>query len=218
LQTEQAVLKPHGKRTGRIGWLIGATAVVLAISGVSIWTFEWHKGINLASLFSSTHSTQSVAQQPVTSAENRTGSIEKPSPAVQLNTQTAQAPASATPQDQVKKASPSPQKLAHGGNANVTQLDNERLGNPPNDTGSVIPPPVPPQRTSGALHYSGPPVQYGETVTFANLPGGRLRFSFDHTAWQPLISRQPDGTQTLTLRSIKQGVQAQCDVGWEIVQ
>ena len=45
---------------------------------VSIWTFEWHKGINRASIFISANATQSVPQQPVTSPENRTGEIEKP--------------------------------------------------------------------------------------------------------------------------------------------
>jgi len=60
-------------------------------------------------------------------------------------------------------------------------------------------------------------VQYGETVTFFNLPPARLRFTFDHKSWQPLISRQRDGTQKLTLRSLSQREQTSCDVSWEIV-
>jgi hypothetical protein len=76
--------------------------------------------------------------------------------------------------------------------------------------------PSPP--TFGVLHYSGPPVSYGGTVVFSNLPGGRLRFSFDQQSWQPLILRQPDGTQKLTLHSLKKKNQVQCDVRGEIVQ
>jgi hypothetical protein len=58
--------------------------------------------------------------------------------------------------------------------------------------------------------------QNGEVV-FENLPGGRLKFTFDRGAWQPVISRQPNGTQKLTLRSLRPGLQTQCEVGWQII-
>ena len=74
--------------------------------------------------------------------------------------------------------------------------------------------PAPPRK--GVLHYAGAPVSFGGTVVFGNLPKDRLRFTFDRGAWQPLIRKNPDGTQTLTLRSIKQELQTSCDVGWEI--
>jgi len=62
-------------------------------------------------------------------------------------------------------------------------------------------------------------VRYGESIVFPNLPHDRLRFTFDHQSWQPLISHQPDGTQQLTLISIRHGEeQTYCDVGWEIVR
>jgi len=90
---------------------------------------------------------------------------------------------------------------------------------------SVVPPVKIPEQitapaapTSGMLHYSGPPVSYGGTVVFSNLPEGRLRFTFDQQSWQPLISHEPHGTQKLTLRSLKTENQTQCDVRWEIVQ
>ena len=84
----------------------------------------------------------------------------------------------------------------------------------------TAPVPIPPQPEplSGVLHYTGSPVPFGGTVVFANLPGDRLSFTFDHQAWQPLISRQPDGTQKLTLRSLKQGEQTQCDVEWKAIK
>jgi hypothetical protein len=81
-----------------------------------------------------------------------------------------------------------------------------------------VPASAPALVTSGVLHYHGPPIHLGERVAFPNLPGARLRFTFDHQSWQALIAHQPDGTQTLTLRSLKQDVQTQCDIGWEIIK
>lgn len=83
------------------------------------------------------------------------------------------------------------------------------------------PPPARPQRaaqqTSGVLHATVEVAQNGEVV-FENLPGARLKFTFDHALWQPTISHQASGTQTLVMRSLKQGIQTSCDVRWEIVQ
>ena len=67
------------------------------------------------------------------------------------------------------------------------------------------------------LHYSGPPIRFGEVVVFRNLSGQRLKFTFDRSAWQPTIAHQSDGTQTLTLRSLLHTEQTQCDVQWEVV-
>jgi hypothetical protein len=61
-------------------------------------------------------------------------------------------------------------------------------------------------------------VQQNWEFTFRNLPGDRLKLTFDHDAWLPLIHREPDGTQTLIMRSIKPGIQTKCDIRWEIVQ
>jgi hypothetical protein len=71
--------------------------------------------------------------------------------------------------------------------------------------------------TSGVLHASIVPAQHGDVI-FKNLPGGRLKFTFDHDAWQPTIRRQLNGTQTLVMHSLKPGSQTACDVGWKIVQ
>jgi outer membrane biosynthesis protein TonB len=83
------------------------------------------------------------------------------------------------------------------------------------------PAPTPPVKTapptSGVLHAAVEVAQNGEVV-FENLPGARLKFTFDHSAWQPTISHQPNGTQTLVMRSLKPGIQKTCDVRWEIVQ
>lgn len=73
------------------------------------------------------------------------------------------------------------------------------------------------RQTSGVLHASVEVAQNGEVV-FENLPGARLKFTFDHSAWQPTITHQSNGTQTLVMRSLKPGIQRTCDVQWEIIQ
>jgi TonB family protein len=70
-------------------------------------------------------------------------------------------------------------------------------------------------RTSGALCNGMVEVPQNGELVFNNLPGGRLKFTFDHDAWHPIIHRQPDGTQTLVMRSIKPGIQTKCDIRWE---
>ena len=81
-----------------------------------------------------------------------------------------------------------------------------------------VPPTETTRPTSGVLCDGTVQVpQYGELV-FKDLPGDRLRFKFDHDAWQPTIHRQPDGGQTLVMRSIKPGIQTKCDMRWELVQ
>jgi class 3 adenylate cyclase len=71
--------------------------------------------------------------------------------------------------------------------------------------------------TSGVLHATIAPAQQGDVV-FENLPGGRLKFTFDHDAWQATIRRQPNGTKTLVMHPLKRGSQTACDVGWKIIQ
>jgi hypothetical protein len=83
-------------------------------------------------------------------------------------------------------------------------------------------PPAPPAEaskpTSGALCNGPVEVRQNWEFTFRNLPGGQLKFTFDHDAWLPLIHREPDGTQTLIMRSLKPGIQTKCDIRWEVVQ
>ena len=78
-------------------------------------------------------------------------------------------------------------------------------------------PPPARQPATGMLHYQGPPVPYGGTVVFDNLPKARLKFSFDGTAWRMVIKINPDGTKKVILTSLKQGFQSTCDLGWEVI-
>ncbi len=70
--------------------------------------------------------------------------------------------------------------------------------------------------TSGVLHAMVE-TEHGDAV-FENLPADRLKFTFDHDAWQATTHRQPNGTKTLVMHSLKPGSRISCDVRWEIVQ
>jgi class 3 adenylate cyclase len=113
--------------------------------------------------------------------------------------------------------------------APVVSAAKEAPAPPPEPVATAVkeapaPPPAPiPRRataarpTSGVLHATIAQALHGDVV-FNNLPGGRLKFTFDHDAWQATIRRQPNGTQTLVMHSLKPGSQTACDVGWQIVQ
>jgi hypothetical protein len=74
------------------------------------------------------------------------------------------------------------------------------------------------QAHSGVLHYHGHPVALGGKVVFDNLPKGRLKFTYDSSAWDLIIKHNPDGTKWVTLISLKHGNQTSCDLGWEIIE
>jgi cytoskeletal protein RodZ len=150
-------------------------------------------------------------------ANGPTQAQNKPSATTPINSQTA-AQTAQPPQS----STPAPNANATVSHPTVAAAKSKSTDNPvpiqkaskPEDTQR----PSQVSSTSGVLHYSGPPVRYGGTVVFSNLPAGRLKFSFDKQSWQPLISHQPDGTQKLILRSIKNEDQSQCDVRWELLQ
>jgi hypothetical protein len=87
----------------------------------------------------------------------------------------------------------------------------------------AVPPPIadvsqPQGERSGTLHYQGPPVAYRGTVVFDNLPKKRLKFGFDSSSWSLSIKPNADGTKKVTLTSLEQGYQTNCDVHWEIIE
>jgi len=97
--------------------------------------------------------------------------------------------------------------------------DTPKATNPPSTTESIPAPPVEAARpTSGVLCNWPVAIPHNGEVKFRNLPSDRLKFTFDHVAWLPRIQREPDGTQTLIMQSIKPGVQTMCDIRWEVVQ
>ncbi|HLX45184.1 MAG TPA: serine/threonine-protein kinase [Bryobacteraceae bacterium] len=136
----------------------------------------------------------------------------------------AQAPPPAAPEPAAPKASspkpPRPAAATQTDEDRQRQLEQQKSAPPPPSPVEQQKPPVDSapaaHPTSGILRYSGPPVPLNGKVTFQNLPAARLRFTFDHDAWQPVISRQANGSQTLILVSKKQGLQSKCEVRWEL--
>jgi len=206
---------------GRKALLTGSAALVLILAVSAVWLYVTHVRAK--------HSQAPViiaTAQPLIAlnSSSPSGTNDKPSAATPMAPEQVPAtpseqahpqipptpPFGSTKQLQEQPASPAPVKLSSAD-----------IPNPPTGNVQNAPPEpslVPAAPTSGMLHYSGPPVPYGGTVVFINLPGDRLSFVFDHQSWQPLISRQPDGTQKLTLRSLKQGEQTQCDVEWKVIK
>ncbi|MGA2742662.1 MAG: hypothetical protein ABSG65_35140 [Bryobacteraceae bacterium] len=108
-----------------------------------------------------------------------------------------------------------PPSQAAGQPADIPQS----IASPSSSTATNPAPPVEIGKpTSGVLCNGTIAVPQNGELTFKNLPGDRLKFTFDHDAWQPRIRRQPDGTQTLVMRSLKPGTQTKCDMQWEIAQ
>jgi hypothetical protein len=87
---------------------------------------------------------------------------------------------------------------------------------PSTATSSPAPPVEASKPTSGVLCSGVIAVPQNGELIFKNLPGDQLKFTFDHNAWQPTIRRQPDGTQTVVMRSIRPGIQTKCDMRWEV--
>jgi hypothetical protein len=72
--------------------------------------------------------------------------------------------------------------------------------------------------TSGVLCNSNTvQVRQNEELVFKDLPASRLKFTFDHDVWTPIIHRQANGLQTLVMRSIQPGTQTECNIRWEII-
>ena len=223
---EQPAVAAYVKRRGATGWLITAVVSVIMISVGAFWAYEWHRGVTVASLFGRSNGSEPESSPQSQSQPQSQGQLQPQTPNPAIEATKKPSPSGSETHTSAPATSPASNKqpvtTSSQGNstAEKSEVVSTQLNVPSYDNTPSIPPrisqPQPP--LSGILHYSGPPVHLGETVTFVGLPGGRLRFTFDHAAWQPLISRQPDGTQTLTLRSLTQAVQTRCDVSWSIVQ
>lgn len=199
--------------------IVSALVLLLALAASAVWFYVSHvraRHIQTSAIGSSA--------QPLTAANSSSpsGANDKPSAATPLVIQqyVQTPPEQAQPVLPKSQSAGSVRKLQNPP-ASPVPVQRSNAVVPKNPAGSLqnaAPAPAPSAPTSGVLHYSGPPVPYGGTVVFINLPSERLSFTFDHQSWQPLISRQPDGTQKLTLRSLRQGEQTQCDVEWKVIK
>jgi outer membrane biosynthesis protein TonB len=194
-----------------IGLFIAMFGILLLLGGAGLWFYT----------------TKMKAPQTATTTVE-VAAAPTPSPATPAMpaapTPVAAPPPSTTPEvipQNPDFASPTPTAPPKSAQGTPQAPPQSKPANPPPQAApppkqAAAPPPAPAGQTSGNLHAAVEVAQYGEVV-FENLPQGRMRFTYDHSAWQPTIHRQPNGTQTLIMRSLKAGIQRVCDVQWELV-
>jgi len=207
----------------KYGLGLAAAVVVIAAAATGFWLYRRHVAaiaVQQAAAKAAAPAPQ-TAPTPVPTNSNSQQEQTPPSPVVNsaqkpsAGQSTATQPVSSQGHAQIassKPPAPSTASLAH------LQPPSASVAHPHNEAVATAPSPIvntPAPHSSGTLHYSGPPVPYGGVIVFSNLRGGRLRFVYDRSSWQALISRQPDGSQTLTLRSLQHADQSRCDVQWE---
>jgi serine/threonine protein kinase len=211
-------------------WLIPVAAVgLILLAAAAAATLKF--GPDFLSKFSNKE--DSVAKNQPPSSPPPTDPVPAPAPPQASATQPDPVPASppaaspspaAPPPATPPRPAPRPVSQKPNSPPPPSQSDDDRqhqLEQQKSAASTPAPPPpvtpaAPANPTSGLLRYSGPPVPLNGKVTFQNLPPVRLKFVFDHDAWQPIISRQANGSQTLVLVSKKQGLQSKCEVRWEI--
>jgi hypothetical protein len=203
---DPAGLYPAPKQGPGAGLWVGLFGVLLLICGAGLW-YGFHAG-----LIAGAGGKQVASAEPVPPPVAAPVAAPAPSPA----------PANPPPNpDFAKPEAPPPNPDFAKNKSHAPAVDQPVRDAGPKPTAADPAPPVTPKpavgQTTGTLHAAVEVQQNGEVV-FENLPAGRLRFTYDHTAWQPTIHRQANGTQTLIMRSLKAGVQRSCDVQWEIVQ
>ena len=205
----------------KIGLAIGLGAAVLVVAGGAwAWYAHAHRSVS-SGAGQAAQTQQSTVQSPVHGQ-----AFAVPDTTVQPTKPSAGAPATAVSEALRTPPQPAPN---HAPSVAIQPQSSSQSwhGNPaaPTPAFRVAPAPSstplptqPAQARSGIRHYEGPPVPHGGTVVFDNLPKARLKFKFDHAAWQLLIKPNPDGTKKVILSSLVQGHQSSCDLGWEIVE
>jgi hypothetical protein len=207
-------ISPSAAQSGRRGWRVPA-AILIAALGVGVSGLV---GILLYTNYQRSSATVGSSSRPAstdpmqTTAVNHPGAQQNAPIAAQPTTERSIPSGSMETPEAKQPDTTSP--VAVSKIQGASKVEQVIKGSPPMKP--QISTPISP--ISGMLHYSGPAVGYGGTVVFSNLPGERLRFTFDQQSWQPLIAHLPDGTQKLTLLSLKKGNQVQCDVHWEIAR
>jgi len=217
------------KRRGFPRAAIAAVLAVLLLAGAGFGLYKWHN--KTAEETADDTSATTPAPDPSTTVSSSTPSPnppadtpapdkaipDKPSPdKTGTDSSTSGQPALVTPAPAPPRARP-----AHPVAIPPVVPSPQPSPSPVRPTPAPLPPIVrqpPAPADSGTLRYAGPPVHLGEEINFNGLPGVMLRFSFDHASWQPHITKHPDGTQTLTLRSITQQEQTRCEVQWQVAR
>jgi len=199
----------------KIVWAVGLAAVLLLVAGGGWALYAYMHRSVFSGAESSAQTQQSTAQTPVQEQASAAQPAKPPAGASLVAVPEA-------PQNQFQPAPASAPSLP----IPAQSTNNSGHGSPAAPTPVFHLPPASPSTTlpaqvaghSGVRHYQGPPVPHGGTVVFDNMPKARLKFTFDHAAWQLTIKPNPDGTKKVILSSMAQGYQSSCDLGWEIVE
>jgi len=209
----QAVPTPPVKEGAGAGVWIGIFGILLLVGGAGLWLYTT-RGPGFHASSTVQVAAEPTPQPPATPTPvpaptpNPTTEVIPPNPdSAQKDPDTPKQPAEPALQAPEQPPAPAPTP------SRAQPVQPRSVDAQP----AAAPPSRPSRATSGVLHAAVEVAQNGEVV-FENLPGARLRFTFDHSAWQPTISHQANGTQTLVMRSLKPGIQTTCDVKWEIVQ
>lgn len=207
---------PPPKQGAGAGLWVGLFGVLLIICGAGLW-YGFHAGL----LAGKGAKQVAVTSEPVPAAPVRAPAPSTPPEAPPPNPDFPKQEEPPPNPDLAKKAPAEPidQPVRGAPGTNRPRPANPAPAAPPPQPEPVAPRPAvkAASPTTGVLHAAVEVAQNGEVV-FENLPAGRLRFTYDHSAWQPTIHRQTNGTQTLVMRSLKPGIQRVCDVQWEIVE
>jgi hypothetical protein len=211
------VIAPETKGRHSPRLLVGIGLVVVLIAVGAVGFFEWHKRSASVAEVGSAQPKSLADTRPTSPIPDPVEKLDngKPSPIEMAHALTPEVKrgvaVSSTPRPEVRVKNTSADKEVDRYQA-ATPVVGER------PTAAPIIRGAPATAMAGVLHYAGPPVHFGEVITFSGLPAAMLRFSFDHSSWQPRILHQSDGTQTLMLRSVIQKDQTQCEVGWEVAR
>jgi hypothetical protein len=211
------VIAPETKGRHAPRLLVGIGLVVVLIAVGAVGFFEWHKRSGRVAEVVSAQPKSLVDTRPTSPIPDPVEELDsgKPSPIEMphaLSPEVKRGVAvSPTNRPEIRVKNTSADKEVERYQA-ATPVVGERPASAPIIRGA------PATAMAGVLQYAGPPVHFGEVITFSGLPAAMLRFSFDHSSWQPRILHQSDGTQTLMLRSVIQKDQTQCEVGWEVAR
>jgi len=208
------------KKSGA-GIFIGIAAVVL-LAAAAFWGWRTYSQRSAATVAEapgqSSQPTAPVSTQPSSALPSEQSS---PAAAAVPDDLTKPTPADTTPLAPTPQPTPSKSPASSPVHTpSTTPVRAPKIVAAPNPEPLPVPPlaPLPTAPRSGTFHYNGAPVPYNGQVVFDHLPSQRLKFAFDHQAWLLTIKVNPDGSKKVTLTSQKQGFQATCDLGWEIVE
>jgi hypothetical protein len=208
---------PVVQSKAELGLAIGVAAIVLMVAGGGwAWYAHMHAHRSASSESGQAAQSQSATGQLPNDEQLTDTTGEQLSKPPAGTSRSASAGAATAPINSPQKVD-SPQRVEAGKSEGIA-----RGATPDFHPKQAIPPvltmPLAAQAHSGMRHYEGPPVAHGGSVVFENLPKARLKFTFDHSAWQLTIKQNPDGTKKVTLISLALGYQSRCDLGWEIIE